>query len=265
MSEKDSTPRKNADTRKAELNREIRDLLAQRDALKREVEGSARRDEPAPEKPAQPSVTASTIRPDLSKDALSEGEFFAQFEGAPYGDYTRYIARYEAAALRQSERATEQQQSRDQAFSQRMAGALAADRDLLANVPAKLLNATRSDLLPATADVRPMNIVAQEIYESAQPAALIRHFKDHPDELDALDRLPNHAAVVRAVAKIEAKLDTPSVPVVTVKTTSSAPPPPTTLGRKPAPPVDEVEAAVKARDFSRYRELMNSRELAAAR
>lgn len=265
VSEKDAKPRKNADTRKEELNREIRDLVAKRDALQREVdEGTSRRPAaPATEKPA-PAVTASALRPDLSKDALTEAEFFSQFEGATYGDYTRYVARYEAAWARADERREDQQRTRNQSFTERLKPALDADKDLLVGVPDKLLHATRLELLSAAEPASAMNVVAQELYESSNPGALIRHFKDHPDDLDALERLANHAAVVRAVAKIEAKLETPAVPVVPTKTQSSAPPPPTTLGRKPALAPDEVESALAAGDFSRYRDEANRRDLAAS-
>lgn len=259
-------PRKNAETRKEELNREIRDLLARRDAANREADEAIRRRDgaraPAEPDPPRPAVTASSITPDITKEPLTEEEFF-ELEGASIGHYSLYLGRY--AALEQDARReqTTQMRTRQDAFEKRVNEDVTVTPDFLASIPRKLWHSARLDRLPADVVPGPMNVVQQEIYESDHPGLLMRHFADHPEELDALERLTSQAAVVRAVAKIEAKIATPSAPVVQVKTQSSAPPPPTTLGRRPALVSDELESAVKEGDFSRFKAEGNRRERAA--
>jgi hypothetical protein len=109
----------------------------------------------------------------------------------------------------------------------------------------------------------PLNYVAQEILASPVPATLIAYLSAHPGELQQMQR-QSPAVVIRTMAKLEATLERPSVPesAVVTKTTTSAPPPPQTLGRKATMPSDDAESALAAGDFSRYKTIMNRRDVA---
>jgi hypothetical protein len=105
--------------------------------------------------------------------------------------------------------------------------------------------------------------VMQLLHESDLSVDVLYHLSKHPAEVRALAAMEPLAAA-KTIGSLETRLsgDT-SRPAA--KTTSDAPRPPTTLGTKPAVPGDDVEAAVKAGDFSRYRELANAREMAGAK
>ena len=136
-----------------------------------------------------------------------------------------------------------------------------ADPSFKDSLSPRVLQLMPIDALPPGAAPTAQNVIAQEIVTSPSAPALLRHLSAHPEDLDRLERLPHAAAIAREIGRLEAKLETPAVPVL--KTTSSAPPPPSTLGTKPSVPADDAEAAIASGDVARYIAIMNRRELAA--
>lgn len=95
-------------------------------------------------------------------------------------------------------------------------------------------------------------------------ADVLYHLSDHPDEARALAAMEPRAAVLK-IGTLSATLAQPKVeptPRTPPKTVSDAPAPGVTLGGRAAAPADELEAARKSKDFRRFREEFNRRELA---
>lgn len=256
-------PRGNADTRVQELLHERWERDQKIADLERRL--TARETVTAPE-PAAPTFETVIAKPDLSRPALTDTEFFTLFPERPYGDYSRYVARYEiAVGLAEREQATAHQawqgtvKAKADTFLSRRQAAMEADPTFAERVLPTVGQAVPVEMLPAGSTYGPHNVAAQEIFESAVAPQLMLHFSEHPDEWQALLSL-SPAAVVKAVAKVEARLD-PASPKP--KTVTSAPPPPTTLGGKGKPPVDEVLEASARGDWRAYRDAMNRKELIA--
>lgn len=255
------TPKKsNAETRKAELTAEIKALLRQRDALREEL---------APPKPpaetptteAKPAPLATAIEhPDPASTALPEDAFFAQYPQATVGDYARYLARYEIARVRAEESATRDRDARLQTFKTRLDAVLKDEPEFWSQQHPRVRALPTLDQLRPGETPTALHYAGQEILLAERPADLIRYLSEHPEELDRI-QTGSWADGIRAIARISAQLDRPSVPEpVTPRPTTAAPPVPTTLGSKPAVSVDDAEGAVAAGDFRRYRSAMNRKE-----
>jgi hypothetical protein len=95
---------------------------------------------------------------------------------------------------------------------------------------------------------------------------LMRHFSDHPEDLQRLSRLAPRE-LLREMGKLEATIEkpasAPAPPAAPPKTVTDAPAPPPTLGSRPAVPNDDAEGAVARGDFKAYEEAANRREVGA--
>ena len=270
---------KGLQTRHAQLDAEINGLqekLRQRAELRKQLEDPA----PSPvsdvsrgSSPKAPALSEVLKSPDLASDPLNEEQFFAQFPDAAYGQYQRYLTRYELLSAQQ---ATDQQRYQQQAeqvrterastFTERIKQAVTATPALLEKIAASPVSQfTPLESLPKGVRPGPENMLAQEVMTSEMAPALLVHFADHPGELsDLLDKTP--AEIIRAVGRLEAKL-TPAAgkPGPLPKTTSSAPPPPPQVLSRASVPADDIEGALASGDFRRYKELANKRDIAARR
>lgn len=258
------TPKKNnAETR-------IKELLAENARLKAESE-SFRARPPAPETHAASSpapqaevtLSAAIESPDLSKPMLEETEFFSAFQQATVKDYMRYVARYENSAADIARQSRQSFESRQQWFDSEISKAVDTYPDIQAKVPEELRSAAPVELLPP--GVKPVlsNYVMQEVWTAPDPGKLLLHIAESAEAQKEIQASRTPADVIRTIARIQARLGTPSVPPKpVVKTTTSAPPPPPTLGSKPAIPGDAVEEALASGDVGKYIREMNRREMA---
>jgi hypothetical protein len=268
------TPKKhNAETRKAELNAEILALKAQRDALKSEVESSARRptappDVKAESSPATQPVSLDSViaNPDVARPMLSEEAFYTQFPDASVGAYVRYAARYEHRLASFEQQQTQTLRSREAFYGETAAKVAAESPDIIAKLPPQLLGAKPVDLLEPGEAPGPWNIAVHEILSSPEAGRLLAHLADHPDVAQKIGASRTQQETIRIIAQIEARLASapvsPAAPAAIP--VSLAPPPPATLGKKPGQPADELADAVKTGDFARYRELQNNKDLKSA-
>lgn len=104
------------------------------------------------------------------------------------------------------------------------------------------------------AKVGPLNVLTSEIVKSAHAPQLLKHFSDHPEDLDRIAACRNVAEVYTEYGKVLARVDTPASASVVPKTLTSAPPPPTTFGTaRSAAPADASSAAVQSGDFRAFR------------
>lgn len=261
------TPKKaNAETRKAELAAEIQALLKQRDELRASVTSGdrptstddAKRTTAEPSPAAEVTVQQFVERPDPTQPRLTDAEFYTRFPDATIADFTEYVTAHRLGRERLQE--SRAQASKD--FRGKLEGAIAsaikADPEFLTK--AKALPEPYTTVIERGEKPTPVNVAMEEIIRSPKSAELLAYVGDHPDVFDGLTA-PMDA--VRTIARLEARLETPSVPhTPVVKTTTSAPPPPDTLGSKATTPADEVTAALASGDVRRYRRAMNAREAA---
>lgn len=253
------TRKPNAESRKAQLSAEIQDLLRQRALLQHEI--TQARPTPSPDASAASSPAPLDFPP------------FEQWLGQPGNegqDYDTYRDHREDFRQGRSAAVSAQVQakaSRHQAFVQRVATAATADPEWTNKVHPHLLGMRTVDSLAPGEEMTAAHVLAQEIYESDAPVAVLQHLTQHPEDIHRLLTAPTFAAIARSVGALATRLThnssastVPSVP--TVKTTTDAPPPPPTLGSRPHTPEDEVLAAHRSGDFRRFRDAANARDIA---
>jgi hypothetical protein len=254
----------NADTRKAELQREIDTLLAQRRQLRDEIERHAR-----PTPPPQPQTAQAASSP-AAADAEPK---LADFEANPeqYPDpYVAWLDARQEWKWRQLESQRQEQQQREtQERSHRdwVEDTARRARDLGPELVESLSDEVRNlrPLASLSGDEQPttLNFVTQQILESDAAGPILKHLSDHPEELRRLEAIPKYASMVYEVGKLAARLSAPPPPPQ-AKVITSAPPPPTTTGNRPTEPVDALEAAVRSGDMTAFKAL-KQRERQAAR
>lgn len=254
----------NADTRKAQLQREIDDLLAQRRLLRDEIERHARqRPAPQPEtKPAASSPAAVDAEPKL-----------ADFEGDPdqYPDpYVAWLDARQEWRWRQLENQRQEQQQREaQERSHRAWVEDTARRarelgpELVESLSEEVRNLRPLASLGPNEPPTTANFITQQILESDAAGPILKHLSDHPEELRRLEAIPKYGQMVYEVGKLAAMLTAKPAPSPP-KVITTAPPPPTTTGNRPTEPVDALEAAVRSGDMAAFKAL-RQRERQAAR
>jgi len=216
----------------------------------------------------------SQAKPDVSAPSPAPATAFPDYDvwqqTHPEGAYDEYLLDKFEHVQTQKQTVAQQQAAQEQftrsatervtAFTQRYRDALSSDATLPDRIDPRLYDLKTVDAcLQSGERVTALNAVAQEIVESPAAVKLLVHLSEHPDELASLSQL-QPAAVIRAMAKLEARLETPAIPPP--KTISTAPPLTTTLGTRPAVPGDSIASAVKTGDFDAYRKAMNAREMA---
>lgn len=277
-SDPSTRPKKNADTRLPEVKASVAELQEQlriQKALRAELDTLRTRPADVPQAASSPATSTPKLAeiiasPDITQSPLSDAKFFEAFPEATIGDLNRYMARYE---LKHEQAVTRQQETQRQhattvettrqTYLTRMAEAAKADPELSSRVDPRLAALVPIDGLPPGAHIRPENALMQDIVTSEHPAALFDYFSANEAEVLRLLALPTRFDLAREMGRIEARLSLGTTPTIAPKSVSDATAPPTTLGRKPAIPADDVEHAVKTRDFRRYREAQNARDVAA--
>jgi hypothetical protein len=271
------TPRKksNAETRVQELLAENKRLkaLAERSAPPPAAEAARpaadARPEPSPVTAATTTLASFIDAPDLTKAPLSDVEFFTQFPKANTGDFTDYRLNYRQGLTDRQAAATRQFDTLHTQYHERVDPVVAADPQIWDKLPTEFRDAKPTGITLETTDRSrtAWNDLAREIFVSPKAGELMTYFAAHPEEMSEIAALPNENSVIKAVARIEARIDSdsvPSRPVVRPRTTTSAPPPGTTLGRRTAnPPVSDAKAAVANRDMGNYKAIMNAKDVAA--
>lgn len=189
----------------------------------------------------------------------------------PYTAHQRALARWEARQEIRQEKALERQrveqetatkslQQRDESFQQRIKAVSDTEPDFLE----KLSDAVKYEITPSRFR-RPdgsisvvdkpsaLNALGDRFLESPVGPQLMRHFSDHPEEIRRFAAMPpvqffmEIGALEKGFAQPAATQNPPP------RTVTSAPEPPRVLGSKPAEPVNETDAAIKARDMEAYR------------
>jgi len=283
---------KDAESRKAQLAAEVKAALAQREQVRRElaeeqaalnaIREQRRSGVAAPQQPQAASPTATPQPPSGDREPQ-----LADFENGqhadPYTAYLRALGRWEARQEfaqqerqrieREQARAAEAEtQQRFSKFQQQMDAASTADPEFLATLSPDVLALRPFSALKPNEQPGPMNALAEEVVSSDIAPQVLRHFSDHPAELQRFGRMTPRQLLVE-FGRLEARLSVsqPAAPAAPAQGTPapklpSAPPPPTTLGHKPATAaMDEAADALRRGDFAAYERATNARETAAHR
>lgn len=254
--------------KKATAADRVQELLIERHQLREENARlkAASQPQAAPQPPDATQAASSPAAADT--DDFPDFDTWsaqAENEGKSYDAYTRAVIRHDRAQAQIQEQRAAEVRTKVATFNSRYEAAKAADPTFIPSLSADVLALQPVDVLPPGAPVSPLNVVAQEIIESEYAPQLLRHFSAHPEQLDAL-RTAAPATIFRTLARLESDLRlagapsavSPSAPPIT-----KAPDPPTTLGSRPAAPVNEAEAAVARDDVAAYMAARN-REAAGA-
>ncbi len=236
---------KAAEARKAELNREIRELIALRSREEKALEAvrkPAEHNEPVSEDP-EPLTTAYATGPDGSMTV---------------DDLQKFQRAHSQWAIRQDRKAEAQARS-EQSHKERLDAARSAHEDF-DEVIEEAGNRLRFDSTPAGPAMH------QAIKESDVPMELLYHLCKNPSEFRMIAALPPRKAF-KAIVDLEESLTAPQAkkeePPATPapRKQTQAPTPITELTARHTAPVDEVAQAVRDDDFTRFKNLEDAREL----
>jgi hypothetical protein len=216
----------------------------------------------------------------------AEWQRYAEHPEAPkeeaferYGDYTAAMSLFIGKQLfaeheqAQQARATQQQTAKqlEQKFTtsqERFQAFVEKDPGVKDRIRPELLDIVPISLLGKDEPAGPHNFLAEEVATSEVNGALLEYFST-PEGAMHWGRLMQQSpdAIVREVGRLEGRFlsrDTAS-PVRPPKTISTAPEPPETLGKRPADPVPDAEAALARGDFASYQDAANRRDWNARR
>lgn len=280
------TKGKGVKERNAELDAEIAQLnekLRIRKEIRRELDATER---------AQPKPDGKTPDSSPAVDKKAEAARFRAMPDAPklddvdaqgnavyasYDDWAIEMASFvadkkleerdtrskaEAAARQEEQRFTEKAEKASERFKSYLEKHPDAEKrirpELLAIVPI-------SQLRPGE-PVGPHNFIAEQIFESDFTGELADHFSTDAgvQDFQRLMRL-SPDAILREIGRLEARFVTSGTAPTSTrspKTVSTAPDPPETLGKRPAAPADDVEAALFSGDPVAYQDAMNRRDWA---
>lgn len=197
--------------------------------------------------------------------AYPEGQYDRKF----IKDQARWDARQEVARLERDRHAqtardaqAQSHRARETQFRARVADAAKADPAFLSSLSAEVRALTPSAIAQANGDeLSALNALADEFLDSDHGPQLMGHFSQHPEDLQRFAALTPRE-FTRELARLEVALES-ATQRPAPKTLTDAPAPPTTLGRKTADPVDEIDRAVASGDMSAFKRA-RLRERAAA-
>ena len=265
----------NADTRKEELNKEIRDLIAKRDQIKQGLEG------PPVKKDVKPSAEPSTAQPEESKrptkPKAEDFKDWAQYETAK-DKYDEDLADYKAGQKIQEYEQRQRQSAATQAMQVRLDEAKSRYGD---EAEPKILDTAKTvfedkAVAPAikTAIGR-SQVMVDALYVMGSDPNELASFVDLSikDPLEALRKWYTVEALVTAELAKTAKADktetngnTPQRDedgkFLPARIPKKAPAPPTELGGNASPPGDERDRAAANGNVRAFFEAGNRKDMA---
>lgn len=206
----------------------------------------------APPPASAPSAPVPARASSADPDEPQEENF------ATYKEYVVAAADYRIQLARQADRA-----ERDREVQQRQFHEVASAHD--ARVAAfAAAHPDYADVIRNQTDVMPTPLLAEAVLHSDRPAEIAYYLNTHVEEYRALVALAP-GPMLKALGKLESRLEADSPALPLPNRISRAPAPPPTLGARPAVPADDVEAAGARGDVGAYLRSANAREIAARR
>lgn len=252
--EREGNPRHDAQARirelareKAEAKREAEEARREAMALRAEIERARQ-----PQPPVQPRREAQAASEDDPEPVLDQYETWDEYNKAQ----AAHAARAEFRRLEQErniQRHREAQaryfQEQQQRFVERFEAAKQADPEIADKIDPELLGLLHTT--PQGERPTPSSALADEVFFRADnPAAILRHFTENPDEVRRIVGLPDPFSIARAVALLDARFaprgEAASEPE---RRPSAAPPPITPISASPQPGQDDLTGEM---DFDTY-------------
>lgn len=252
----------------------LREQLAETDRLERELaDRQARLNTPKPDAPTESSPAAQKrVFEQYKNDPNAPKLDAVDASGNPiYTDYNDWaidmMAHITADTL--DKRETQAQQRLDQqrketelhtaveTSKQRVKAFQEKNPDFAERVNPKLLDLVPMSALRDGDPQGPHNFIAEQMWRSEYPAEFALHFSEHPEDFQALMEMPDPAAIVRRMGRIEARFgeqpdgqsrETKPVP----KTIPDDDELPAVIGRKAPITATGTETALKSKDFAAY-------------
>lgn len=247
----------------------LREQLAETDRLERELADR------------QARLTTPAQKPDAIEDSSTPAQakrVFEQYVNDPkapklesYEDYNAWAIdmmdyvtdrKLDARETASRERLDQQRQDTElrmavETSKQRVKAFQEKTPDFAARVNPKLLDIAPISALREGDPIGPHNFIAEQMWRSEYPAEFALHFSEHPEDFQALMEMPDPAAIVRRMGRLEARFgeqaegqsrETTPVP----KTIPDDDELPAVIGRKAPITATGTETALKSKDFAAY-------------
>lgn len=253
------------------------DLRRELDAVRAQLPKPAATTPPAAPTPSEPAWKKYHDHPDAPKladfDSLSE-------HSAAMAHFVMEQANAERAQASQQQELTSAQQARAGKFVEQLQAAKVADPEFTNKLTPEVRALKPFSGLQPGEGAGPLNVVAEQVFDSPIAPKVLLHFSQHPEDLRRLATVPEHLRslpaaaqaeqhiqwIVREFGKLEGRLETPATPgPAPLKTLTEAPAPPTTLGTRPAEAADPMAAAIRNGDTSAYRRMRREQRAAGVR
>ena len=117
--------------------------------------------------------------------------------------------------------------------------------------------------VPPGTPMKAINAISDAIIDSEQAAQLLVFLAENPDDMDRLRSLPDHAAVMRAIGRLEGTVSSqeaapePATTPKAVQPVSQAKPPVRPISGAPAAAEDDPDAE---EDFDAYKRKADARD-----
>lgn len=253
---KQEPPRSNAQSRKAELTAEIKELLKQRDTLKTEVSKPTPKAESSPAK-FTPSPRYTRIEPTI--DAKNED---GTQKYATYEEFTKDLGRWSAEQLLAEQRAEAQKLAQQREIQSKINDAKTRYENFDETIKPALTAITQDANIPQ---------VVKAMFNDSEvlPDLLFTLGSDAKELASFIEMAANNPGkALRYIALteslIQSELESKSAPkeVPAKPQTTAAPKPPAEVGGRATTPHDALVAAAEANDFRSFKAESNRRALA---
>ena len=261
-------PRHDAKARIAQLAREKNEERTKREALEARL-AKLEAERVAPAKPAgekDPETAAAPKKP--TPDDFGTYEEYVEALADHKADERIRKMRQEDEQRQQLDKAVEHVKKRGETFRERVFAAEKADPALKARLAAPEAVELQKELAPSWSvppgtPMKAINAISDAIIDSELAPQLLVYLAENPDDMDRIRSLPDHAAVMRAIGRLEGTVSSQeAAPVSAVAPRSAQPvsqakPPVRPISGAPAAGEDDPDAED---DFDAYKRKADARD-----
>ncbi len=198
--------------RKQSIQQEIDELTTAKHSTAREVESARaelerlRSELSSVSRPAQAAPALPDKFPSY-EDALKSKADLTPEQWLDARDDWRDMRKAQQDAARSAEQT---HQTRVQGFNEKIRMVEAAEPGFWESVNSFAATLVPARELPPGQKPTARNVIADVIIESDKPDALLKHFRDHPEDLQRISALPRTVDAFRQMGKLEARLEAAS-------------------------------------------------------
>jgi len=256
--------RGNAERRKEELNREIRDLLAKRDSLRQEVEPAGKKDVKAAPSPAPEEELKRPVKP--KQEDFDDWDAYDKASDK----YLEDLADFKAAQRLEEHTQKQRQQTATQEMQKRLDAAserYGAEAEKTITKTAETVFEDKAVAPALKAAIGRSDVLVDALYVMGSDAEEMADFLKlaKADPIEALRKW----FTIEALVKEELKSGKPGAPArgpdgkfqPDRPARKEAPSPPRELGGNTAPPGDERERAARTGDFRTFKADADRRDM----